>query len=83
MQERRHTDAEILAQLAVIAARAEATHNRTVRLVQLLEGNGGVGLKIRVDRLEQAAKRQTGYHAIWLSSAVAALFAWFQGWFRG
>lgn len=36
-----------------------------------LEGNGRLGLKLRVDRLEQASKRRTRLY----SSAVAAVFA--------
>lgn len=84
MDDRRSTDGEILAQLAVLAERVQQIDTRTRRVVGLLEGdNEAPGMKTRLDRLEQARNRQSGYHLLWLSATITAAVAWVTDRFGG
>ena len=84
MDDRRSTDAEILSQLAVLAERVQQIDTRTKRVVGLLEGEGEhPGMRTRLDRIEQDRRRQTGYHAIWLTATITAAMAWLTDRFGG
>lgn len=52
--------------LEVLAERIKAMDGKLDRVVYAVEGNGQPGLKVRVDRLEQAAKQRKAIHrAVW------------------
>ena len=61
----------------------ESIHNKLDRLDEAIRGNGKPGIQLRLDRLEQDAKRQA--RLIWLiaGSAITAcasvLVAWITG----
>lgn len=63
--------AECMVQLARIETICKGNKERLEIISGQLEGNGAVGLKVRIDRLEQTSKRRDW----WYGAAVLALFA--------
>ena len=61
----------------------ESIHKKLDRLDEAIRGNGEPGIKVRLDRLEQNAKRQS--KLIWLivgslaTASGSALIAWIAG----
>jgi len=61
----------------------EAMHRKLDRLDEAIRGNGAPGIKVRLDRLEQNAKRQS--RLIWLilgslaTGSASGVVAWMVG----
>lgn len=61
----------------------EAIYKKLDRLDEAIRGNGKPGIQLRLDRLEQSAKRQS--RLIWLllggagTAAGSSLFSWLAG----
>lgn len=82
MEERRAGSGEMLVEITELKSLVKQIDERTERMSKFIEGNGTPGAKVRLDRLEQTHKRQTGYHALWLSSIIGLITAWAQGWLK-
>ena len=61
----------------------ESIHHKLDRLDEAVRGNGRPGIQLRLDRLEQDAKRQSKLTWLIIGAAIAALASGLVAWTAG
>jgi len=61
----------------------ESIHRKLDRLDEAVRGNGRPGIQLRLDRLEQDAKRQSKLTWLIIGAAIAALASGLVAWMAG
>ena len=61
----------------------ESIHHKLDRLDEAVRGNGKPGIQLRLDRLEQDAKRQSKLIWLIIGAAITALASGLVAWFAG
>jgi hypothetical protein len=61
----------------------ESIHRKLDRLDEAVRGNGRPGIQLRLDRLEQDAKRQSKLIWLIIGAAIAALASGIVAWIAG
>ena len=61
----------------------ESIHRKLDRLDEAVRGNGRPGIQLRLDRLEQDAKRQSKLTWLIIGAVITALASGIVAWFAG
>ena len=61
----------------------ESIHNKLDRLDEAVRGNGRPGIQLRLDRLEQDAKRQSKLTWLIIGAVITALASGIVAWIAG
>lgn len=79
--ERRRGEIRTAERLTAIEGKLEGVAEAVERIDHAIVGKAGApGYEVRLDRLEQRARRHDYYHGLWLAGLIAFLARVFSGW---